>query len=298
MRTDSQISSSTTQYDSCSQAGFAQLPVLARHRKATIPDRCSPSRWLTTCRSHLLQARTSIVGDGQNRSAIADRAMLDRCRRTFQARPNAMTPTIFCEPPSKRRASERKFSSIRSKSFACTTLFQPTPTGCKQVQMLRPNVKYASPFRAQHPLVPVGCQKVHRRADAHPSERHPAPGSHPETPESPARCACRTSVPTSIRHPLAYPTQLTEISRVRSSQVLQNLLRHSRVRTANRHRRASTPRARKFIQGYKLEGNSLANVTILSPACQGNPSATRPIPAVVLWHKGDLLAVRFPAASH
>ena len=46
--------------------------------------------------------------------------------------------------------------------------------------------------------------------------------------------------------------------------------------------RSDTPRLARFIQGYRFDGYSSAAVTTLSPTFQGNPSATRPIPWVVL----------------
>ena len=84
-----------------------------------------------------------------------------------------------------------------------------------------------------------------------------------------------------MRQPLAYATQLTLTTRVRASQALSRASRTG-VPPSVRTRRISTPREIKLSQGYWLDGNSLSGRTALSPSFQGKPSATSPMPAVVL----------------
>jgi hypothetical protein len=46
--------------------------------------------------------------------------------------PRALMPPTFSEPLSQRPAWGLSRKSIRAKSRAPTTLFQPTPTGCSK----------------------------------------------------------------------------------------------------------------------------------------------------------------------
>jgi hypothetical protein len=115
---------------------------------------------------------------------------------------------------------------------------------------------------------------------------------------APNSCATSAIGLRARRKPLAKPTQLMLTTRVRMSQysaICSGVTWPLSVGT----RRVSTPREAKFIQGYKLVGNSSASVTMLSPGCQGNPSAMRLIPAVVLGSNAisDSLAPMSSAAA-
>ena len=251
-----------------------------------MPLLCSGRRSLRTTApiwSSRRQARSVISEDPAENRLRAEPA------QQSQAGPQGRSSRpCSASPPRSGRPSASERSSIRPKSWAWTTLFQPTPSGRSRSKCSRRMKKTPAPSGPSSHLWPSAARKSigvwpnvqgeHAEAlDGVDQQQGPAVVGHlgqPVQVVSPTagvadptdrrRCGCGGRRPRPAGPDRPFPPSVGT-------------------------RRVSTPRSARFIQGYWFEGNSSARVTTLSPGCQGNPSATRLIPAVVLPDQGDLL---------
>ncbi len=125
----------------------------------------------------------------------------------------------------------------------------------------------------------------HRTRPRRDRERHRCPGSHPET---------ATLLADEWLHRIGYvdapPRKKTNPTdrhqRVERSIAWSKLSNRSGAppdgSLGTGTSRTSTPRRLRFRHGAKLDGNSLAGTTKLSPGAPPQPSATNPIPSSVL----------------
>ena len=236
-------------------------------RKARIPARRSGKRGDSS--SKPLWSTSWMASSMRNCNWLAICSTPTSCR-TDRLASRAWIPSILGLPHSNRRAEAAGRQSLRSKSPACSTMCQPYCSSRSCSRAWGRLQKSASPSGPHIHLWPSATTKS---APAVSTSKGSAPrlwmaSTQKRIPRSRQK---DPTVSSRARRPLAYCTELIETSRVRSSQRASNAASGSAL--AGSARRSSTPCSPNACQTSRLEGNSPAKLTTLSPGRHSRPKA-------------------------